>query len=76
MTSCLIPSMHRLSLLEHGIYQDDNAPCHRSALVKKWFETHNIRQLQNWPPQSPDLNPIENLWDYCDRQLRKQQFKK
>jgi hypothetical protein len=29
--------------------------------VKEWFENHDIRTT-DWPPYSPDLNPIENAW--------------
>ncbi|PHH69681.1 hypothetical protein CDD80_6567 [Ophiocordyceps camponoti-rufipedis] len=48
-----------------SIFQQDNAPVHQSALVQTWlreFALENGVQLRDWPPYSPDLNPIENAW--------------
>ena len=42
-------------------YMDDNAPCHRSCEVETWRKENNIPRFQ-WLAQSPDLNPIENIW--------------
>ena len=42
------------------IFMHDGAPCHRSKIVKKFLE-HHVTTL-NWPGNSPNLNPIENLW--------------
>ena len=44
------------------IMQQDSAPCHTAKNVKKWFEDNDIQLLQDWPPNSPDLNVIENCW--------------
>ena len=52
------------------IYQQDNAPCHRSAIVKKWFHDVGLTSMM-WPSYSPDLNPIENVWADIDRHLVK-----
>ena len=39
----------------------DNARCHVSSDTKAWLQRNEIPVL-DWPPYSPDLNPIENLW--------------
>ena len=59
-----------LHLDYHDYYfQQDNDPKHTAARTKQWFEDNEIEVL-SWPPQSPDLNPIEHLWNDIDRHLR------
>ncbi|CAF4580801.1 unnamed protein product, partial [Didymodactylos carnosus] len=49
-------------------FMQDNAPCHTCKFSKQWFEKKKYK-LMRWPAASPDLNPIENLWDYIDKKL-------
>ncbi len=58
--------------LSDVIFMQDNASCHTSQVTKKWFQNNNIT-LMDWPPQSPDMNPIENLWDLLDSRARVRQ---
>ena len=51
-----------------GVFMQDNAPCHTSKLVEKWFGSNKVRKIL-WP-QSPDQNPIETVWDMLLRAIR------
>ncbi|KAF2899394.1 hypothetical protein ILUMI_06781 [Ignelater luminosus] len=44
------------------LFVQDNSAAHKSRLVKEWFRQNSQIVPINWPPKSPDLNPIENLW--------------
>ncbi|GBN17669.1 hypothetical protein AVEN_275738-1 [Araneus ventricosus] len=51
----------------------DNTPCRKARIVLEWFEEHTDEfQLMSSPPNSPDLNPMENISDVMERLLRAQ----
>ena len=53
---------------ENAFFLQDGAPCHRAKSVKKFLSEKNIKLIE-WPGHSPDLNPIENLWNDIKRKI-------
>ncbi|GFW61322.1 transposable element Tcb1 transposase [Trichonephila clavipes] len=61
----------RFRLEDGGIYQQEIAECHTTDSVRAWFKEHQDQFIVlPCPENSPDLNPINNLWNPLDRVVR------
>lgn len=66
----LLGSLSSAVLEQPPIFQHDLASCHNSKSTRLWMNAHNIEVLE-WPANSPDLNPIENIWNDIKFMIRK-----
>ncbi len=65
----MLPSAYQLFKDADFIFQQDLAPAHTAKSTKSWLNDHGVGVL-DWPANSPDLNPRENIWGIVKRKMR------
>ena len=66
----VVPHFENHPLATIPVYMDDNARPHRSRAVTAYFQGSAIETLP-WPARSPDLNPLEHIWNILGQQIQK-----
>jgi len=68
----ILPFIETIPLyIKHDfIFQQDNATIYTARITEAWFAEQAFKVME-WPPNSPDINPIEHMWHELKAALHK-----
>ena len=73
--TCLFPRLKEwFPNKQKKIFLQDEAPCYTAKSIKNLLSSQKI-PLLDWPGNSPDLNPIENVWELLKRKISTEKVK-
>ena len=65
----VVPYFDNHALADRSMFMDDNARPHRARIVQPFCLQQEAVQTIPWPAMSPDMNPIEHVWDFIGRKI-------
>ena len=66
----LLPLINSIFKDEEWIYQQDNASIHNAKIYQDYYRKNNLN-ISKWPPRSPDLNIVENVFSILSQEIYK-----
>ena len=64
----VVPHFDNHALADRPMFMDDNARLHRARIVQHLLQQEADHTI-SWPAMSPDMNPIEHVWDFIGRKI-------
>ena len=64
----VVPHFDNHALTDRPMFMDDNARPHRARIVQHFLQLEAVQTIP-WPAMSPDMNPIEHVWDFIGRKI-------
>ena len=64
----VVPNL-RTAINQPVLFMQDNTPCHTAKSVKTFLSDEHVTVME-WPAQSPDMNPIENVWKLLNERAK------